>query len=179
MSVINPVSLETASFDQKKILEGIKAKMGKVPNIYATIVHSPTTLEAMMGYSVGLKKGVLTPQEIESIALAVAQKNSCDYCLAAHTLMGKAAGLSPEDMLLARKEAAADPKRQVLVKLAVEITETKGRPTHKSLEAFRKAGYSDAALVEVVAWVTFNIFTNYINHVAETEIDFPEAPEIK
>ena len=74
MPTIHPVKLESASPEQKRILDGLKAKMGKVPNIYATMAHSPTTLDAMMAYNAGLKKGVLTPQEIEAIALAVAQK---------------------------------------------------------------------------------------------------------
>ena len=179
MPTINPVVFDAALPSQKKLLEGIKAKMGKVPNIYATIVHSTSTLEAMMGYNAGLKKGVLTPREIEAIALAIAEKNGCDYCLAAHTVMGKMAGLSADEIILSRKGGGSDAKTDTLVKLAVEINETKGRPSHKVIDAFRKAGYSDAALVEVVAWVTFNIFTNYINHVADTEIDFPKAPELK
>ena len=179
MPIINPVQFDSALPGQKKLLEGIKAKMGKVPNIYATIAHSPTTLEAMMGYNAGLKKGVLTPQEIEMIALAIAEKNCCDYCLAAHTVMAKMAGVSADDMITSRKGMGSNTKTDALLKLAVEINETKGRPSLSTIDAFRKAGYEDAALVEVVAWVAFNIFTNYINHVADTAIDFPKAPELK
>ncbi|MBF0569885.1 MAG: carboxymuconolactone decarboxylase family protein, partial [Candidatus Omnitrophica bacterium] len=103
MPNIQPVRIESATPQQKQILEGIKAKMGKVPNIYATIAHSPATLEAMMGYNAGLKKGSLSGVETEAIALAVGQKNSCDYCLAAHTVLGKMAGLADAQMIAARK----------------------------------------------------------------------------
>ncbi|MBF0485593.1 MAG: carboxymuconolactone decarboxylase family protein [Candidatus Omnitrophica bacterium] len=178
MPTINPVTLVSSNPEQKKLLEGLKAKMGRVPNIYATMAQSPATLEAVLNFNAGLKKGSLSPQEIEAIALAVGEKNSCHYCLAAHTVMGKMAGLSLEEMLDARQGKARDEKLDRLVKLAVEIVSTQGRPQSETIEAFRKAGYSDAALVEVVAWVSFNILTNYINHVADTEVDFPLAPSL-
>jgi uncharacterized peroxidase-related enzyme len=179
MPTIQPIPLEQASPDQKKVLEPIKAKLGKIPNIYATIAHSPSTLGAMLAYGAGLKKGVLSPQEIEMIALAVGEANTCDYCVAAHTVIGKMAGVSSEAALDARRGRSADPKVNALLGLCIEIVKTNGRPSPKSVEAFRKAGYGDAALVEVIAWVAYSIFTNYFNHIAETESDFPRAPEIK
>ena len=178
MAVIVPLTMDTANEDQKKVLEGIQAKMGKLPNIYATMAHSPSTLQAMLAYSVGLKKGVLTPKEIEAIALAVAQNNNCDYCVAAHTVIGKMAGLTEAETLEARQGISSDPKMDALLELAVEVSQKRGRPLGKVVEAFKAAGYSDAALIEVIAWVAYNLFTNYFNHVADTEVDFPKPPEI-
>lgn len=178
MPMIDPVQMETASEDQKKVLEGIKAKMGKIPNIYATMAHSPSTLQAMLAYGVGLKKGVLTPKEIEAIALAVGQNNTCDYCVAAHTVIGKMSGLTEEETVEARQGISKDPKMDALLELAVEISQKQGRPLRKVVNAFKEAGYSDAALIEVIAWVTYNLFTNYFNHIAETEVDFPKPPDI-
>jgi uncharacterized peroxidase-related enzyme len=178
MAVIEPIKMETASENEKKILEGIQAKMGKIPNIYATMAHSPSTLQAMLAYGVGLKKGVLTPKEIEAIALAVGANNTCDYCVAAHTVIGKMSGLTEAETIEARQGISSDPKMDALLELAVEISQKRGRPMRKVVDAFKAAGYSDAALIEVVAWVTYNLFTNYFNHVAETESDFPKPPEI-
>jgi uncharacterized peroxidase-related enzyme len=178
MPNIKPVAIETASAEQKKVLEGIKARLGMLPNIYATLAHSPSTLGSMLAYSSGLKKGALSPREIESIALAVAQKNQCDYCLAAHTVMGKGAGLLPAEMLDVRQGRSADKKMDALVKLAVELTDSQGLPSKVTVRNFYQAGYDDGALVEVIAWVAYNIFTNYINHVAGTDIDFPAAPPL-
>jgi uncharacterized peroxidase-related enzyme len=178
MPVIEPVKLDAANEEQKKVLEGIQAKMGKIPNIYATMAHSPSTLHALLAYNFGLKKGVLTPKEIEAIALAVGQNNTCDYCVAAHTVIGKMSGLTDEETLEARQGISQDPKMDALLELVVEISEKKGRPLGKVVDAFKAAGYSDAALIEVIAWVTFNLFTNYFNHIAETEVDFPEPPKI-
>ncbi len=178
MPKLQPVSMESANPAQKMLLEGIKAKMGKVPNIYATIAHSPTTLEAMLAYNQGLKKGVLTPREIEALALAVGQANSCDYCVSAHTVMGKMAGLSVEETVESRQGRSHDPKLDALVDLAVEIVHTQGRPVVRVVDNFLRAGYSEAALIEVIAWVSYNIFTNYFNHIAGTESDFPQAPAL-
>ena len=178
MALIDPVKLEAATDDQKKVLDGIQAKMGKIPNSYATMAHSPTTLHAMLAYGMGLKKGVLTPKEIESIALAVGQNNACDYCVAAHTVIGKMAGLTEQETIEARQGISQDPKMDALLELAVEISEKKGRPLGKVVEAFKAAGYSDGALIEVIAWVAYNAFTNYFNHIAQTESDFPAPPPI-
>ncbi len=179
MPVIEPVVLDKANAEQKKVLEGIKAKMGKIPNIYATMAHSPSTLGAMLEYSAGLKKGVLGPREIEAIALAVAQANDCDYCLAAHTVIGKMSGLTLEETIESRQGRSRDPKMDALVKLAAEIVKTNGSPSQNAIDNFRKAGYGDAALIELIAWVCYDMFTNYFNHIAQTQSDFPPAPPLK
>jgi uncharacterized peroxidase-related enzyme len=179
MPRIQPLTMDSASADAKKIFEGIKAKLGKVPNIYATMAHSPVTLQAMLHYNQELRKGSLSGREIEVIALAVGQANDCDYCVAAHTVIGKMAGLSVEETIESRQGKGHDPKLDALVKLAIDITKTGGRPSDQAIVAFRKAGYSDAALIEVIAWVTYNIFTNYFNHIAETVSDFPAPPALK
>lgn len=178
MSVIKPVKIESANPEQKKIMEAIKAKLGKVPNIYASLAQSPAALQGLLGLGETLKKGVLTAKEIESIALAVGQDNACEYCLSAHTVIGQMSGLSQQEITEARKHASQDKKLDALIKLAVEINKTKGNPSAKTIEVFRQAGYSDAALVEVIAWVAQNIFTNYFNHINKTEVDFPKAPAI-
>jgi uncharacterized peroxidase-related enzyme len=178
MPVIDPIKMDTANEGQKKILEGIQAKMGTIPNIYATMAHSPSTLQAMLAYGMGLKKGVLTPKEIEAIALAVGANNTCDYCVAAHTVIGMKSGLTEAETIEARQGISSDPKMDALLELAVEVSQKRGRPLRKVVDAFKAAGYSDAALIEVIAWVAYNLFTNYFNHVVETEVDFPKPPEI-
>jgi AhpD family alkylhydroperoxidase len=125
-----------------------------------------------------LKKGVLTPKEIEAIALAVGANNTCDYCVAAHTVIGKMSGLTEAETIEARQGISSDEKMDALLELAVEISQKRGRPMRKVVDAFKAAGYSDAALIEVTAWVAYNLFTNYFNHIAETEVDFPKPPEI-
>ncbi|NLE65453.1 MAG: carboxymuconolactone decarboxylase family protein [Elusimicrobia bacterium] len=179
MPRLKPVTIENGSAEQKKVLEGVKARLGKVPNIYATMAQSSTTLAAFLQYGEALKKGVLSAKEIESIALAVGQENSCDYCLAAHTMMGKGAGLSDAEVLSARRGEGKDPRMQALLAFSVDLVRSKGWPSQEAVKGMRAAGYTEGAIVEATAWVAFNLFTNYFNHVAGTELDFPKAKDLE
>jgi AhpD family alkylhydroperoxidase len=109
----------------------------------------------------------------EQIALAVAENNLCDYCLSAHTFLGKHAGLSDADAARARKGRAADLKADAAVRFAQSLLESHGHASDAELAAARQAGFSDGEIVEVVAIMALNVFTNYLNRVAETDIDFP------
>ncbi len=162
----------------RPILEDVKKKIGKVPNIYAAMAHSPASLQALFDFKKALSKGVLSNKEAEVIALVVGQHNSCDYCLAAHTMMAKGAGLTEDQTVAARKGLLKDPKLQALAVLAKAIVEKNGYLTPEDAQEFYEAGYDQSALVEVIANVSINIFTNLFNHAAETPVDFPKPPAI-
>jgi len=178
MQRIQSVNPESATGKAKELLTAVKAKMGMVPNIMKVMVNSPSVLEAYLGINGALSAGVLPPKVRESIALAVAEKNRCQYCLSAHTMIGKKAGLSNDEVLESRRGSLNDPKSNAAVRFAVAIVEKKGLVSDADIQAARKAGVSEAELVEIVAHVAQNIFTNYINHVADTEIDFPKVPAL-
>ena len=111
----------------------------------------------------------------EQIALAVAQANECDYCLAAHTTLGKMAGLSADQIRDSRRATSVEPKADALIRFARTVVDTKGRVSNADLQTVREAGFDDGAIAEVVAHVALNVFTNYFNQVADTDIDFPKA----
>jgi uncharacterized peroxidase-related enzyme len=178
MKNLETIKYENASPEVKKQFDAIKAKVGKVPNIYATMANSPVALQAFLDFGAALRKGELKAKEIEAIALSVAQQNKCHYCLAAHTAISKGAGLSEKDIIDLRLAKNADPKLAAIALLAKEIVATNGYPQQKLVDAFFAAGYSKAALVELVNFVALNVLTNFFNHVADTELDFPEAAEI-
>lgn len=178
MSILNVVRESEASPEVKPIFENLKKNLGKVPNIYAAIAHSPVTLKGILELGAALKKGQYSLKEIEAIALAISQENDCDYCLAAHTAISKGAGFSEEDIVSIRQGQPADKKIKVLTTLARDIVSTQGNPKAKLVDEFLAAGYNKAALVELIALVSYNIFTNYFNHIAGTEIDFPAAKAI-
>jgi AhpD family alkylhydroperoxidase len=117
----------------------------------------------------------LSPQLREQIALAVAQENDCDYCLAAHTALGRSVGLSDEAIRDSRRGASPDSKTDAALRFARLIVEKRGRVSDEDVARVRYAGHTDAEIAEIVANVAVNIFTNYFNHVAETEVDFPPA----
>ena len=175
MSRITALDPTTATGKTAELFTGVKSKLGLVPNLLRTFGHSPATLEAYLGFSGTLATGVLPPKTREQIALAVAETNACDYCLAAHSLIGQGAGLTPEAILDARRVTATDPKTNALLKFAAAVVETRGLVSDGALAQVRTAGASDAEIIETVAHVALNILTNYTNHVAQTVVDFPKA----
>ena len=178
MSDLKVLKYEEASPEAREILDAIKKKIGKIPNIYAAVVNSPVALKALLTYGEILSKGGFSAKEIEAINLSVAQENDCRYCLEAHTAIAKAQGFSEEETVQLRKADIADPKLKALTLLAKEIVKTQGRPSQELIDGFYAVGYNRAALVELIAVVSKNIFTNYFNHIANTPSDFPPAKEL-
>ncbi len=175
MSRINQISPETATGKAKELLDAVKSKLGLVPNLTRALANAPAALEAYLQFSGSLGKGTLSAKNRERIALVVAQENQCDYCLAAHSTIGKMVGLTADEIRDSRKGTSTDSKSEVLVRFAQKVLETKGRVSDADLQSVREAGFDDGALAEVVGNVALNIFTNYFNHVAGTDVDFPAA----
>lgn len=163
----------------KVLMDGIQKQFGMVPNIMRTMANSPAVLEAYLGFGGALAKGALSAKLREELALTVSQANNCNYCLSAHTALGKSVGLSDDELLDSRRAASEDSKAEAALRFARQIVEKRGWVTDEDVTKVRDAGYSDGELAEIVANVAQNIFTNYFNHVAETVIDFPKAPELK
>ena len=169
MSRITIPTPESAPAASKPLLDGVLKKLGVVPNVFRVASLSPAALEALLGLS-----GPLTRTLDVRIAIAVAQENSCDYCLSAHTYLGlNLAKNTPEDAALARKGSSTDAKAAAAVRFAVEVDKTRGGVSDADIAAVKDAGYSEAQIVEIVALVVENVFTNFLNRVAETDIDFP------
>ncbi|MFA5260501.1 MAG: carboxymuconolactone decarboxylase family protein [Candidatus Omnitrophota bacterium] len=177
MAYLETIRYEEASPEVQGLLDEIKKKLRRVPNIYATVAHSPVALKAFLEYGARLKGGEFDAQETEAAALSIAQANHCHYCLAAHTASAKMSGLSEEDTWQLRRGTSGDVKLKAVAALAKDIVETQGHPSPEKLDAFFAAGYSKAALVELIALVSLNIFTNYFNHITDPTVDFPSYKE--
>lgn len=178
MSRIHQVAPEAAVGRAKELLDTVKGKLGLVPNITRAMANSPAVLEGYLGLSGALGKGSLSAKNREQIALAVGQANQCDYCLAAHSAVGKMVGLTPDQILDSRRGTAVDPKADAVIRFARKIVDERGHVSDADVADVRAAGLDDGAIAEVVANVALNIFTNYFNHVAETDIDFPKVEPI-
>ena len=176
MSRITAVDPAQATGKTKELLNAVQAKLGITPNLMKTLAHSPSALEGYLNFSGALSGGVLNAKFREAIALAVAQANFCEYCLSAHSAIGKMVGLKPEEIAASRQSQSADAKVEAGLQFAQSIVVQKGEVSNGAVEAVRAAGYSDAEVTEIVANVALNIFTNYFNHVAQTEVDFPRVP---
>lgn len=177
MSRIQLVDPNTASGKTKEIFDG--PLQGKHLNIFKVMGNAPAALQFYLGAAGALKGASLSAAEQEVVQLAIGAANSCDYCQAAHTAIGKGAGLSEAQTVSARRGALPDdPKLDALAKFALKLHEKKGFVDDADLEAFRQAGFNDGHVMEVVATYALAVFTNYVNHVAETPVDFPAPPAI-
>ncbi len=162
----------------RTILEGVEKKLGTAPNIMRTMANSPAVLEAYTGFSNALSKGSLPGMLREQIALAVGEANECGYCVAAHAALGQAVGLSDQEIAGSRRGSATDDKSAAALTFARKVVSERGDVNDGDIEKLRSAGFDDGAIAEIVAHVGLNIFTNYFNHVADTEVDFPEVPAL-
>ncbi len=171
--------VEEGEGKSKELLEQVKSKMGRVPNILKGMANSPAALEVYLSLSGTLmQSGALSGKEREAVALAIAEKNECTYCAAAHTVIGSMQGIDADSAKEHRRGRSSEPKLQALISLALEIVETKGFVKDETLSKAREVGYTDAHIAELVANVALNVYTNYFNHVNDTELDFPEAPKV-
>lgn len=173
MPAIHPIDVARATGDTAQALAAVKAKLGSVPNMFATLAHAPGALHFYLQGADALGRGGFTAKQRELVALAVADANACGYCLAAHTAIGGLVGLKAPEMEAARDGRAANPRDAGLVALARRIVATRGNLAPDDLAAARAAGLGDADILETIAVVALNVFTNYVNHIAGTEVDFP------
>ena len=175
MSRINTVTYETANDEQKALFDAIQQKIGMVPNFLKIFANSPSALRAFLGLHSIASEGSLDLQTRERIALAVAQENSCEYCVSAHTAIGRKAGLTGSEMEANRKGTSHDAKAAVAVKLAQSLVEHQGDITTAELIDARNAGYTDAEIVEIITHVGMTLLTTILGKASRVEIDFPKV----
>lgn len=173
MPRIQPIHRENAAGELAATLDAVKAEIGMVPNLVATFANSPAVLNGYLSLSEALAAGRLSAAQREVLALAVGQANSCQYCISAHTLIAKGAGLSELSIREARAGRGEDPKTDAIAKLAVKIVNQRGRLANADICAACDAGLDDELITEVIGHVALNTLTNYTNHIADTDFDFP------
>lgn len=174
MSRLPLIQSETATGEAADLLAGVQKALGVTPNMTKAMVNSPAVLKAYLGFSGALAAGVLPAPLRERLALLVAQENGCDYCLSAHTYLGEhVAKLDADQIAAARRGEADDPKFAAALAFASAVLRAKGGVEDADLKAARDAGLSDAEIAEVVANVALQVFTNYFNKTADTDIDWP------
>lgn len=172
-----PTRQEVAPANQA-IFDNLNTALGFVPNLYAAMAHSDTGLQNYLQFQNA--KTSLTKKEKEVINLVVSQENGCNYCLSAHTVIGKMNGFTDAQVLELRSGSASwDAKTDALVKFAQAITKTKGRPSATALHNFYAAGYTKGSLVDVILAVADKVVMNYIHNITQVPIDFPIAPELE
>lgn len=173
MNRIPLIDRTNTSADRKALLDQIHGAFGATPNMFRAVANSPAALQSMWSSFGALGAGTLGAKLGEQIAVAVADRNACEYCLAAHTALGKKAGASAEEMAAAQAGQASDPKAQAALRFALKVVNERAQVNDADIQGLRAAGFSDEAVVEILAHVALNLFTNYVNVAFAVPVDFP------
>ncbi|WP_010188519.1 carboxymuconolactone decarboxylase family protein [Sphingomonas sp. PAMC 26605] len=175
-----PATIDGAPAASQHMLEAVEKQLGVVPNMFRLVANSPAALEGYLALSGALAKGSIPAATGERIALAVAEINGCDYCLSAHTYLGKhVAKLDDAEITANRSGASNDLKADAAVRFAAKVARERGHVAEADVTALKAAGYDDAQVIEIVQHVALNTWTNYLNEVAKTDIDFPAVSSRK
>lgn len=173
MSRINLVDPKSATGTSAELLGNIHAAFGATPNMFKAVANSPAALASMWGSFGALGMGRLGAKLGEQIAVAVADRNDCHYCLAAHTALGRKAGASAQEMAEAQRGQSDDPRTAAALSFARKLVDARGQIADADITALRVVGYDDQDIVEVIAHVALNLFTNYVNVALAVPVDFP------
>ncbi|MFS0703744.1 carboxymuconolactone decarboxylase family protein [Cellulomonas sp. 179-A 9B4 NHS] len=173
MSLVHLVDRDTATGTVKDQLDQIHGAFGTVPAMFRAVASSPAALRSMWGSFGALGDGTLGAALGEQIAVAVANRNACAYCLAAHTALGRRAGVPRDAMAAAQEGRSDDPRTAAALRFALALVEERGQVPADEVRAVRDAGFGDEEIVEIVAHVALNLFTNYVNVALDVPVDFP------
>ena len=174
-----PQTIADAPEKSQELLRGVEKQLGSIPNLYRLVATSPAAIEGLLSLNGALGKSSLTAATRERIALAISEYNGCEHCLAAHTYIGQnLVKLTESEILANRNGHSSDARANAAIRFALAIAESKGNVSADEFEAIRTAGFSDAAIIEIIGLVALNVFTNYANNVLLTEVDFPVVEEL-
>jgi len=177
MARLNIVNPSESTGRVKEIFDG--PLKGMEINIFKGLANSPVGLEAYLGLAGAQKAGKLSGPELEAVALTIGEANNCEYCVAAHTVLGQKAGLTEDQTVTIRKgDPTGDARIDAISAFARSINDNRGFVSDEDIQSFRNAGFGDDAIVEVLVTVALNTFTNYFNHINKTEVDFPAVPAL-
>ena len=179
MSRIPAINPDHATGQAQRLLRGVEGKLGFAPNIMRTMANSQAVLQGYLEFSNALSKGNLSPKFREQVALAVSEVNDCQYCLAAHSAIGRMVGLSEEAIEDSRRGESPDPKEATVLAFTRNVVTNRGWVNDEEVAKLRKVGFSQGDIVELIANISLTLFTNYFNHVAKTEVDFPEVSKLE
>ena len=173
MNRVPLIDRSDTSADRKALLDEIHGAFGTTPAMFRAVANSPAALRSMWGSFGALGGGTLGARLGEQIAVAVADRNGCAYCLAAHTALGRKAGASAEEMAAAQLGESADARTQAALRFALKVVSERGQVSEADVQALRDAGFGHEAVVEILAHVALNLFTNYVNLALAVPVDFP------
>ena len=178
MATFEVPTRDQVSEGNKDIFDSLQKGVGFVPNLYAAFAYSDTALGDYLALQ--NRKSTLKAKEREIINLVVSQVNECQYCLAAHTAIGKMNGFSDDQFLEIRSgRATFDPKFDALAGFVKDIVVNRSKPSPELVDAFFDAGYTKANLIDTIIVIGDKIISNFIHGTTQVPVDFPAAPELE
>ena len=175
MSRIELLTRDGARGESRQLLEQVHGAFGATPNMFRAVANSPAALASMWGAFGALGAGTLGAKLGEQIAVAVADQNDGEYCLAAHTVLGRKAGATGEEMAAAQAGQSADPKTAAALKFAVTVVKQRAKIQAADVESLRNVGFTDGEVMEIMGHIALNLFTNYVNVAFDVPVDFPQV----
>ncbi len=175
MQRLASINQDQATGRAKELLDATKSQLGMVPNLMKTLASSPAALDSFLHFNNALNHGLLPAKLRERLNVFIAEMNRCQYCASAHTAIGKSVGIQENDLISARHGNSDDPKMAAALRFAKVVLEKRGQVADEEIALVREAGFGDGEITEIVAHVALNVFTNYFNTVANTEVDFPNV----
>jgi len=175
MSHVPLIDATQTTADRAAVLNQIQQAFGTVPHMFRAVANSPAALRSLWGSFGALGGGSLPAKLGEQLAVAVANRNACEYCLAAHTALGRKAGATAEEMAAAQAGHATDLKTDAALRFALALVEQRGQVSGEDVHRLREVGFTDEGIVEIVAHVALNLFTNYVNLALNVPVDFPKV----
>ncbi|PRH84790.1 carboxymuconolactone decarboxylase [Labrys okinawensis] len=173
MTHVNLVDPASSSAAVKPTLDKINGAFGVIPNMFKAVANSSAALNSMWGSFGALSGGKLGSRLGEEIAVAIANVNQCEYCLAAHTALGRKAGASIDEIAAAQVGKSSDPRTQAALTFALKVVRDRAGVSDTDIAALKAAGFDDEGVVEIIAHVALNLFTNYVNVALNVPVDFP------
>lgn len=170
---LSPIEPNQVRPELHGMLDKGRVGSGQTPDFLNILAQSRAAALAYLRVEETLAKGRLSKPMREQIALAVAEINGCNYCLRAHSVLGRKAGLTEQEIESARRAAAPDAKADQMLRFTQSLVLQRGEISDADLGALRKAGFAEADVVEIVANIALNVFTNYLNILSKTEADHP------
>jgi alkylhydroperoxidase family enzyme len=179
MQRLHSISKQAAQGRTRELLDAVQQAFGMVPNTASMMANSPAVLESFLAFSQAMGNARIGQKLHNQIKLNTSESNSCVYCTSILSAVGPAAGLTPEDILAGRTGNAEDRRAKAALAFAGDVLESRGKVSNQQLAAVREASFDDTDIVEIVASVVLGCFTNFLNNVAETELDIPRAEPLE
>lgn len=179
MQRLNSVEPKTAQGRTKELLDTVQQAFGMIPNTAKVMANSPAVLDSFLAFSTAMGKVQIGGKLHNQVKLTTSETNSCNYCTSILSAVAPSAGLSAYDILAGRTGNSEDRRTKAALAFANDVLESRGKVNDRQLAAVRDAGFGDAEIVEIVASVVLGCFTNFLNNVADTELDIPQAEPVE